>query len=399
MNNNYNFKDSFEEKIYNNILQPIFHKYFVFPNPQLENNKELCDFIILLNDVAIIIQIKTKIHDIIDKRYIQKAIYNPTKQLRASINRNKENKIHVNIKNKFNENIKLTNSNFKKIKKIYGVVINNGNYELANKGLLSITQKESSNIKIMPHIFNYTEINEIINYIHTPVDFIDYLDKRELIINKNNLLDSERNILGIYLQNKDGIAELTKKWVDASLILFDEFNYKEFLKNQLDIKKNNEKYSVFIDDLIFQLEKCESQDDYLFIEQILKLNSFQKCNFGIEIFKKYIEFKKSNKNYVQRFLGWDNFDFGIYCAFSNGKKDDILIKNKFTCWTLYYKTKQKLSFIIGVLKTDIKDMTKYNFVTFGKNTFMPPEVYKDMDKRLVIKNTKKKHCYEYESLE
>jgi len=276
------------EKFVNDISKKSFLSFWSFPNPiRSDNNKELCDLLIVNDPYVIIISvkeinIKNSCNVEVDrKRWDKKAIEKSYKQIYGAERAIKESKIKIFTYDKKHE-IKFPNIDDMIV---YRVGISFGrkqNFDLplgdAGKGFL--------------HFFDQRSFPIMINELDTIVDFVEYLDAKEKFYNsgKKTLFNSEEDLLALYLHRG-------RKFKDLENTMVEEYSWNKIVsKKEFKNRKEQEKESYFWDNIIEGFFKDYSQETLLFnndfhdVELALRVMSQETRFSRVMISKALIEF-------------------------------------------------------------------------------------------------------------
>lgn len=188
-----------EEFVYQ-LSKRSFLEDWCYQNPKLPNGKEICDLLVVYDDVAIIWQIKDlKLDD--SGNYNEAEVKKNLHQLSTARRRLFEPKIPIYL-----ENPRRGKERFdpKQIKKVYLI-----------SALLGEGETYSSFIEFTDgrviHIFTreFTEI--ALKELDTIKDFVDYLREKESLVSVDNrilLVGGEKELLACYLANGHRFGEL-----------------------------------------------------------------------------------------------------------------------------------------------------------------------------------------------
>jgi len=397
-----NFGDTQENKI-NELLSKLVYDKFLFINPKLQNGKEFCDNMVFFDGTLILFQSKTKNYTKIEEfdRFRKKCIDNATSQLNTTINWAKNDSVVKKFNNNLSQEVEIKSRD---IKKIIGVCVS---YFHADKDYF-ITKGNAINLKNKEQIANiltYQEISKIIEFNDTIPEFIEYLDKRRILVQKNVPLLSERQILGYFFStNRTMIPEkMSKEEFDncSMIVLHDDFE-DSFGKGELSkkLKKRTEKNkdSYFIDVIINKiLPKAPSDNDSFFIE-LLNLNRFHRRLIAKNILPAYYNFIERKSDFRAPFISLDkklNFIF----LFSRKIQDPKENENMLSCYTAIMKKKHNLDKIIGISENHYSNgMVNNNFCLMkGEIEFDESKLPDFLKKELQNKSKMKeqKNIYEF----
>ncbi|MDR0900111.1 MAG: hypothetical protein LBM26_00465 [Methanobrevibacter sp.] len=266
------------EKFVSTICKKSFLSFWSFPNPiRSDNNKELCDLLIVNDPYVIIISVKeidiknSGDVEVDSKRWDRKAIEKSYKQIYGAERAIKEPKIEIFTHDKKHK-VKFPNSGDMVV---YRVGISFGrkqNFDLplgdAGKGFL--------------HFFDQTSFPIIVNELDTLVDFVEYLDAKEKFYNsgKKALFNSEEDLLALYLHRGRTFENLENTMVE-------EYSWNKIIsKTEFENRKEQEKESYFWDNIIEGLFKDYSQEALLFN------NNFHDIELGLRVMSQETRFSR-----------------------------------------------------------------------------------------------------------
>jgi len=265
----FNLKGKNAEKIVQELAIKTFLTDWCYLNPKLPNNKELCDLLVVFDDIAIIWQIK----DLkLDKngKYNKSEVDKNLRQLSGARRQLFDLKTTIELENPRRKKEKILPET---IKEIYLISVLLGEGE----EIFSFIE-EIKNHTI--HVFDkeFTEI--VLNELDTISDFTHYLKTKEALIKQNKQLvifGGEKELLAFYLMNKRSF----ERFNDATNILIDEGSWKLLQKNpEYKTKKEEDKISYFWDSIINKAHMTSSQYEKLQYEKVAReltrLNRFQR---------------------------------------------------------------------------------------------------------------------------
>ncbi len=396
------FGDTQENKI-DKLLNQLVYDKFLFKNPKLQNGKEFCDNMIFFDGTLIIFQSKTKDYTKIEEfeRFRKKCIDNAIHQLNTTINWVRKDLVVKKFKNNLGKEIEIKSEN---VKKIIGVCVSyfhpDKDYFITKGNVINLKNKEE-----IANIITYQELAKIIEFNDTLPEFIEYLDKRRILVQKNVPLLSEREIISYFFStNRTMIPkEMSKSEFDnCSMLIIDSFEdalKKGDLSKKLKKRTEKNKDSYFIDMIINKiLPKILIEDDTFFIE-LLNLNRFQRRLIVKQILPAYHHFIAKKSDFRAPFisLGKDlNFMFLFSRKFQDFKENEKML----SVHTAIMKKKHNVNKIIGISENHYSNgMVNHNFcmmkgeIVFDESNL--PESFKQN-----IKDTSKmkqlKDIYEFD---
>src|SRR3989338_10363242 len=213
-----NLKGKNAENFVHELAKKSFLEDWCYPNQKLPNGKEICDLLIVYDNIAIIWQIKDLKLDN-NRKYSQSEVKRNLKQLSTAKNR------------LFNPQILIELENPRRGKEIFDSKIIKEVYlisALLGEGEDYFSFVESKNGKII-HTFTREFTELVLNELNTIKDFIEYFKEKENLISLNNqitLIGGEKELLAYYLMNRRSFGKLR----EASLLIIDEGSWDELQK-------------------------------------------------------------------------------------------------------------------------------------------------------------------------
>lgn len=268
-------KNYFDKKGKNaeNILHYLAKKTFLidwcYLNPKLPNKKELCDLLVIYDEIAIIWQIK----DLkLDKqgKYDQSEVEKNLRQLSGARRQLFDLKTQLELENPFRRK-EVFNPNT--IKEIYLISV------LFGKGeeMFSFVE-EIKNHKV--HVFD-NEICQIILYeLDTISDFVEYLRKKEILVSKNKsllIVGGEKELLAFYLINNRSFD----RFDNADHITIEEGSWEHLQSRpEYQAKKKEDKISYLWDGIISRAHESSSIEYELVARELARPNRVQRRLFS-----------------------------------------------------------------------------------------------------------------------
>ncbi len=234
-------------------ISKVFLSNWVFLNPKLPNGKELCDFLIVYDDIIIIWQTKDIKIDA-EGMYNKKSVEKNFRQLAGAKRQLYELKTSMALEN-VHRNIK--NINISSYKKTYLISTFTGSEQVF---IDPIEELKSHAI----HVFTETAILTLLTELDTVNDFLNYLIEREKLFltekSFNTIISTEEDLLGYYLINNRKLIQ--NEGESTGVIATDIWQKFSTSKAYLD-RKNSNKTSYFWDSLIDETKgKQEDAENY-----------------------------------------------------------------------------------------------------------------------------------------
>lgn len=301
MKNNGNYfqlKGKNAEKIVQDLAIKTFLTDWSYPNPMIHPGKELCDLLVVFDDIAIIWQIKDLKLDS-EGRYKKAEV---DKNLRQIVGARRQ---LFDLKTK----IELSNSrrgreifNPKSIKNIYLISVLMGDGEEYYSGLEDVKGHEV-------HIFTreFTEI--CLNELDTISDFCKYLEAKEKFFAKRSVIvaGGEKELLATYLRK----GRSFKTYEEADKIFIDGDIWKGLLKDPRYIKKKElDKASYGWDSIINRINEGSSQYEIV-ARELARPNRFERRYLSKVFMDAYAHSHedKSGANLFRRIMPTDGITY------------------------------------------------------------------------------------------
>ncbi|MEX6627602.1 hypothetical protein [Tenacibaculum salmonis] len=390
MNPSSNPKGIEGENFVNNIANNNFLEYWCYPSPKDEkgDKKEICDLLIIFQNILIIVSVKNYDFKGDYDRYFNKTIEKALKQIQGA-----ERKL-FSTKETYFKHPKKEIELFKKNKysKIFRIIVNLGS------GLKfyhpSAYTKSNHHVTIMDR----STWSSIVNEMNTIIDFTNYLTERENLLKQKNVLmltcaDNELDVeifskVNEYLdetirQNKKQVyisgneLDLLASYIKNSNSYSDELKSNEFQGMFFDInnvwknfistpeyllKKHNDRESFFIDN--FVIEEIGYRNELKGLaEKLMSLSRFKRRIVSKHFFKFYKKYKNSSNNYLARVFT-DVYKYGfIFVKYPKNLRGEqlnnilLLAIESFAVHTKYLKK----DFILIAYCEDFKDLRYCNY--------------------------------------
>jgi len=253
------------EKILHHLAEKTFLTDWCYLNPKLPNKKELCDLLVIYDEIAIIWQIK----DLkLDKqgKYDQSEVEKNIRQLSGARRQLFDLKTQIELENPFRRK-EVFNPNT--IKEIYLISV------LFGKGeeMSSFVEEVKKN-KV--HVFDEDFTQVVLNELDTITDFVEYLREKEIFLRKNKsllIVGGEKELLAFYLFNNRSFD----RFDNADHITIEEGSW-EYLQNKPEYlaKKKEDKISYLWDGIISRAHESSSKEYELVARELARPNRVQR---------------------------------------------------------------------------------------------------------------------------
>lgn len=356
MNNEYSkhyfsLKGKNAEKIVHSLATKTFLEDWCFLNPKLPNEKEICDLLVVFDDLAIIWQIKDlKLDE--NGKYNKSDVEKNIRQLSGAKRQLIDLKAPIKLENS-RRIVKTFDSTH--IKRIFLISV------LLGKGeeYFSFID-EIKNHKV--HVFNrgFTEIS--LNELDTVQDFIEYLVAKEKFIDSEKsltIIGGEQDFLAFYLRNDRSFQRFDN--TDHIII---EGELWENLKNdpQYKAKKKADEISYLWDSIINRAH--EGSEEYEKVaRELARPNRFQRRFLSKAIFDAHVLAHNEKKHDLfRRIMSGD--DGVTYCFLF---QDDPEPREKrkamlnATCWVAKGKYKENKKVLGIATEKEIRPTCSYDF--------------------------------------
>lgn len=403
MAENHKRKGDFGEEIVNELAFNSFIKYWCFPNPKDENGdkKEICDLLILFEDICVIISVKNYTFKGDHERYFRNTIDKAIKQIYGAERKLFSSSYQISFIHPERGKYDFIPE---KYSKVFRLIINLGEGELFYIISFNEGKKEFINI------FNREAFETVFQELDTISDFIEFLEKREnLFKNKDVIMlsspdeeynteaniefleystkrefrnrksititGSEKDLLAHYLSfNRDFSSsiksdEYTGMWLDLEGEWNDYFSKKEVVA-----KKEEDRISYFIDELV-RKEIVVLEKGDLIAKILLSFNRFERRVFAKAFFNFFDKYNDpASKKYfmAKRYAELKNWGI-VYFIYSDAVTDEIAeyaMELAIDGFSLRTKHKMKNMFCLAVRSK----LTQFKFMFKEIILFTPDKV-------------------------
>lgn len=290
----FSLKGKKAEEVVQHLAEKTFLTDWCYKNPSLKKGKELCDLLVVFDDIAIVWQIKDlKLNN--DGKYAKSEVDKNLRQLSGARRSLFE----------LNNPIELINPKRgkevfdpKKIKEVYLISA------LMGKGEDSFSFIEEFK-KLTIHIFNRDFTQIILNELDTISDFIGYLRTKEALVKTNKriiILGGEEELLAYYLMN----GRTFEKFNNTDSILVTEGGW-ELLQSKPEYiaKKMEDKISYCWDGIITRAHESGTTTYELVARELARPNRFERRYLSKAFFEAHVRAHKEERPDMFRrlFLG------------------------------------------------------------------------------------------------
>lgn len=267
-NSNLGYQLRLKGKNAENFVQELAKKSFLedwcYMNPKLPNGKELCDLLIIYDDIAVIWQIKDLKLDK-NMKYKKSEVQKNLSQILTAKNRLFNLDLDIKLENpRRGEEI----FDSKQIKKIYAVSALLGEDE----DYFSFIEDVKGQVI---HVFTRESTEIILNELDTIQDFIQYLEEKEKLVGFENqiiLMGGEKELLAYYILNKRSFDNLK----ETSMTMLNEGLWSELQKRpEYLAKREEDKISYGWDSIINRAHTC-GEDYERVAKELARPNRFYR---------------------------------------------------------------------------------------------------------------------------
>jgi len=266
------------------LAEKTFLTDWCYTNPKLPDGKEMCDLLIVFDEIVIIWQVK----DLkIDKygKCKQGEVKKNLKQLYGAHRQLFELKTPTELKNP-RRGKELFNP--AKIKEVYLISAFMGK----GKDHFAFVEEIKNHIV---HVFTREFIEIILNELDTIGDFVDYLRTKEALVKtdkKLTLVGGEQELLAFYLMNNRSFD----RFKDATMILIDEGWWKH-LQNRPEYraKKEADKISYCWDGIINRAHEAGLPEYEQVARELARPNRFERRYLSKVYFDAFLISHKDKK--------------------------------------------------------------------------------------------------------
>ncbi|AQX90590.1 MULTISPECIES: hypothetical protein [Elizabethkingia] len=363
------------ENFVNEIAYKSFFKYWCYPGPKYENGdkKEICDLLIVFNDICIIFSVKNYEFKGNHIRYFNNTIEKAVRQLNGAYKTLfKKDKVEIKHPNRDVEEFPRN-----QIKKIFKIIINLG--EGVDFYDITRTQNNSDFITI----FDKETFQTIAEELDTIPDFIDYLEKRELLfknktvqvispnlsrdLNENDhkylneniensikIIGTEKDLLAYFFTNVRSFPKVITDNSEKNYMVINIEGAWEIFKNSPNAIKKEfaDLSSYFVDEFVMNeiLNRKEPLMEEI-AKELLSLNRLQRRAVGISFDEFFNDIRNSPEGmHRRRFMEHGNLALVFFNFFPEWGTEALLkmFDLIFETFAFYYQYRHQTFILIGV---------------------------------------------------
>lgn len=261
--NPFQLKGEKAEKWIYELSTKSFLTDWCYPTPKLSDGKELCDLLIIFDEIAIIWQIKDL--KVKDGKYNEREVKKNLSQLSGASRSLFDLKREITLENPRRDKDKFDPS---KIKEVYLISALTGEEE----NFFSFFEKFKDK---RIHVFNKEAVEIILKELDTIKDFIGYLKEKEKLFSLDTRVfwgSGEKDLLAYYLLNGRSFNEL----IEADAIFLDEGFWDNLQKRPEYLsKKKEDEISYLWDDIINRIHTCGGRYEII-AKELARTNRFDR---------------------------------------------------------------------------------------------------------------------------
>ncbi len=285
----FHLKGKTAEKLVYDLAKKTFLIDWCYLNPLLPNKNELCDLLVVFDDIGIIWQIKDlKLGK--NNRYKKSKVQKNLSQLSGAYRQLFDLNTELDLKNP-HRGVEMFNPG--SVKQVYLISA------LLGKGEAFFSPMENFNGRLV-HVFSKESVEIILNELDTISDFIDYLRiRQELFEQKKSVvvLGGEKELLAFYLMNNRSFNRL----LGATNLVIDEGSWEELQKKpEYKAKKREDEISYCWDNMIQDIHRGSTAEYEILARELAQLNRFQRRCLSKYFFDAHVKSHNDRKNNVFR---------------------------------------------------------------------------------------------------
>lgn len=261
----FRLKGELAENVVHDLAEASFFTDWCYRNPKLSDGKELCDLLVVFEDVAIIWQIKDlKLQE--DGRFSEKHVAKNLRQLSGAKRRLLDESRPIVLSNPHRGKETFDP---KSVARIYLISALTGPGEDFFPFFRDIKNGTA-------HVFDAGFLDVALQELDTVADFVAYLDAKETFLSGDIgliLNGGEQELLATYLTNDRSFDD----FVDATFVVVDEGSWAEFQKRpEYLARREADEVSYAWDELIEQAHASGSPDYERIARALARPNRFNR---------------------------------------------------------------------------------------------------------------------------
>ncbi len=345
----FDLKGKKAEKLVQDLAVKSFLTDWCYPNPKLPDGKELCDLLVVFDDITILCQIKDlKLDE--NGRYKPADVEKNLKQLMGARRQLFDLKTPIEIENPRRRKERFDPHG---IREAYLISA------LLGEGEELFSFGESIKAYTI-HVFTraFTEI--VLNELDTISDFVDYLRTKEAFLKKDKrltILGGEEELLASYLINGRSFGKLES----ADLIMMDGTIWEGLEKNpQYVAKKEADKISYYWDSIINRAHQGGPEYEVM-ARELARSNRFQRRVLAQAFYNAHIEADQCDYDMFRRMMVVEGT---TYCFLFMDDADPRERRKSMLgamCWVARGQNKENKKVIGIATEKKIRPVSSYDF--------------------------------------
>jgi len=357
------------EQLVHDLAQKTFLTDWCYLNPMLPSGKELCDLLVVFDDIAIIWQIKDlKLDE--QGKYKKSEVKKNLRQLSGAHRQLFNLKTLIELENprRGKEPFDATT-----IKETYLISVLLGEGEEFFSG--------AENIKnYTVHVFTRDFTQIILNELDTISDFTNYLRAKEALLGQNKrlvILGGEEELLAVYLGNNRSFKRLN----EATDIFIDQGSWEHFQNSQEYIeKKKQDEISYGWDEIISTVHETKSPEYEKVARELARPNRFERRQLSEIYFDAYMKADNANKDAIfRRTVTGGGVTYCFLFADDTKPRDYRKAMLSWMCWIARGTFKENRKVLGIATEKPASPTTSYDFVLLDKPEWTE-ENQKNMEK-------------------
>lgn len=259
-------------------------------NPKLPNGKELCDLLVVFDDIAIIWQIKDlKLNK--QGRYKPAEVHKNLRQLLGARRQLLDLKTMIELENPYRQKEAFNPNTIKEVHLI-SVMLGPG------EDFFSFAENVKNHTV---HIFTKAFAEIVLNELDTIADFTEYLRKKEELLKRDinvTILGGEEELLAFYLLNQRSF----ERFGQANHVLIQSGAWEHLREMpEYKAKKKEDEISYFWDSIVNRAHEGSQQYEYV-ARELARPNRFQRRFLSKAFLEAHIQANHSQANEYRRVL-------------------------------------------------------------------------------------------------
>jgi hypothetical protein len=348
---NHSAKGKYAEQLVHDLAIKTFLTDWCYLNPILPNGKELCDLLVIFDEIAVIWQIKDLKLDQ-DGKYRKREVHKNLRQLAGAYRRLFTLKSSIELENPRRGKEKFQPQSIKEIYLISAIL---------GDGETAFSFVEHVDDQII-HIFTKDFMQIILNELDTIDDFTGYLRAKKDLIRLNQrmtILGGEEELLAVYLGHNrsfDVLKDATDIFIDEGA--WDKFKNSEKYQN----KKKEDKVSYGWDEIINRIHEGSGGYEEI-ARELARPNRFQRRVLSKAYYEACIKADKDTEhNIFRRFFDFNGITYCFLFADEKMPRDHRNIMLTTACY-IARGVHNKNTKVIGIAtEKKAKIFSSYDFV-------------------------------------